>query len=70
MSVDWFIAGGWLQLGSLTSIVAYQLMGTSQVYIVALLRWPAIYHHILAALLRLPNPIPSQTHGTKEDNVL
>lgn len=26
--VDWFIAGGWLQLGSLTSIVACQLLQT------------------------------------------
>ena len=25
--VDWFIAGGWLQLGSVTSIVACQLCG-------------------------------------------
>ena len=50
--VDWFIAGGWLQLGSLTSIVACQLMGTSQVYIVALLRWPAIYPHRLVVQKR------------------
>jgi len=50
--VDWFIAGGWLQLGSLTSIVACQLMGTSQVYIVALLRWPAIYPYRLVAQKR------------------